>query len=80
MAKKMATLESAEELLENIRATSRPAAERELEEIRAFAAKEGAPEAETGLTQWDVAFSGALREAKYELKEEDLRPYSSSPR
>ena len=80
MAKKMATLESAEELLENIRATSRPAAERELEEIRAFAAKEGAPEAETGLTQWDVGFwAERLREAKYELKEEDLRPYFQLP-
>lgn len=48
MAKKMATLERAEELLEDIRSRARPAAERELEEIRAFAKEAGAPEAETG--------------------------------
>ena len=35
----------AESLLEDIRAKARPAAERELEEIRAFAANAGAPEA-----------------------------------
>ena len=34
MAKKMATLESAESLLEDIRSRARAAAERELEEIR----------------------------------------------
>ena len=80
MAKKMATLETAESLLEDIRAKSRPAAERELEEIRAFAAERGAPEASTGLKQWDVGFwAERLREAKYELKEEDLRPYFQLP-
>ena len=80
MAKKMATLETAESLLEDIRAKAKPAAERELEEIRAFAAERGAPEASTGLMQWDVGFwSERLREAKYELKEEDLRPYFQLP-
>jgi oligopeptidase A len=80
MAKKMATLASAESLLEDIRSRARPAAERELEEIRAFAAERGAPEAETGLMQWDVGFwSERLREARYELKEEDLRPYFQLP-
>ena len=80
MAKKMATLATAESLLEDIRAKSFPAAERELEEIRAFAAERGAPEASTGLMQWDVGFwAERLREAKYELKEEDLRPYFQLP-
>ena len=80
MAKKMATLDRAESLLEDIRAKARPAAERELEEIRAFAANAGAPEATSGLAQWDVGFwSERLREAKYELKEEDLRPYFQLP-
>ena len=80
MAKKMATLETAESLLEDIRAKAKPAAERELEEIRAFAAERGASEASTGLMQWDVGFwSERLREAKYELKEEDLRPYFQLP-
>ena len=37
MAKKMATLVSAEALLEDVRAVARPAAQRELDEIRAFA-------------------------------------------
>lgn len=80
MAKKMATLERAEELLEDIRSRARPAAERELAEIRAFAKEAGAPEAETGLMQWDIGFwSERLREARYELKEEDLRPYFQLP-
>ena len=80
MARKMATLERAEELLEDIRSRARPAAERELEEIRAFAKEQGAPEATTGLMQWDVGYwSERLREAKYELKEEDLRPYFQLP-
>ena len=80
MAKKMATLDRAESLLEDIRAKARPAAERELEEIRAFAAEQGAEEAVTGLMQWDLGFwSERLREAKYELKEEDLRPYFQLP-
>ena len=80
MAKKMATLATAESLLEDIRAKAKPAAERELEEIRAFAAERGASEASTGLMQWDVGFwSERLREAKYELKEEDLRPYFQLP-
>lgn len=80
MAKKMATLDRAESLLEDIRAKARPAAERELEEIRSFAAEQGAEEAVTGLMQWDLGFwSERLREAKYELKEEDLRPYFQLP-
>ena len=42
--------------------------------------RRGAPEAETGLMQWDVGFwSERLREARYELKEEDLRPYFQLP-
>ena len=80
MAKKMATLDRAEELLEDIRSKARPAAEREMEEICAFAKEAGAPEAESGLMQWDVTYwSERLREAKYELKEEDLRPYFQLP-
>ena len=80
MAKKMATLDRAESLLEDICAKARPAAERELEEIRSFAAEQGAEEAVTGLMQWDLGFwSERLREAKYELKEEDLRPYFQLP-
>ena len=75
-----ATLDRAEELLEDIRSKARPAAERELGEIRAFAEESGAPEAETGLMQWDIGFwAERLREAKYELKEEDLRPYFQLP-
>ena len=75
-----ATLDRAEELLEDIRSKARPAAERELDEIRAFAKESGAPEAETGLMQWDIGFwAERLREAKYELKEEDLRPYFQLP-
>ena len=80
MATKMATLVSAEALLEDIRVKSKPAAERELAAIQAFAKEAGAAEATEGLKQWDVGFwSERLREAKYELKEEDLRPYFQLP-
>ena len=49
-------------------------------EIRAFALEAGAAEAASGLMQWDTSFwAERLREAKYELKEEDLRPYFQLP-
>ena len=79
MARKMATLERAEELLEDIRSRARGAAEKELKEVRAFAKQAGAAEAED-LQLWDTGFwSERLREAKYDLREEELRPYFQLP-
>lgn len=77
MASKMATLETAEELLEQLRAASYDAAQRDLQDIKDFAAEQGF----TGeLAQWDVSFwAERLKEAKYSIEEEQLRPYFALP-
>jgi oligopeptidase A len=79
LSSKMATLERAEALLEELRAASFSAAVTDLEDVRAFAAAAGAPEA-SDMRQWDVGFwAERLREEKYGLKEEELRPYFPLP-
>ena len=78
MASKMATLDEAERLLEELRAASWGAAERDLAEVRAFAAENGAPEGD--LLWWDVAYwAERLRESRYDLQDEQLRPYFALP-
>ncbi|WOH10248.1 hypothetical protein DCAR_0729714 [Daucus carota subsp. sativus] len=80
MATKMATVAKAEELLEKIRAASWDAAVKDMEELKQFAKDQGAPEADD-LTHWDTTFwSERLRESKYEINEEELRPYFSLPK
>jgi oligopeptidase A len=77
MASKMATLEEAEKLLEELRLAARPAAVKDLAEVREFAAQQGETEE---LLWWDVAYwAERLREARYELNDEELRPYFSLP-
>ncbi len=78
-ASKMAKLEQAEALLEELRAASYPAAVADLEAVRAFAKAAGAPEADD-IRHWDVTFwAERLREQQYGLKEEELRPYFPLP-
>ena len=73
----MATLGRAEELLEQLRGASIEAGQRDLTEVQEFAAEQGAGEA---LAHWDVSFwSERLKEAKYALEEEQLRPYFALP-
>jgi len=82
MASKMATLPKAQDLLEELRAASYDTAVKELADVQAFAAKAGAAEAaeEGGLKHWDVTFwAERLKEAQYDLKEEELRPYFALP-
>ena len=51
----------------------KPAAEKELEELRAFAAKIGGPE---DLKPWDVAYyAEKMKQDLFEFSSEDLRPY-----
>lgn len=58
--------------LKDLAAKSKPQAERELAELQAFAAEQGAPE----LAPWDMTFwSQRLQEARYDFNEEELRPW-----
>lgn len=82
MTSKMATLPRALELLEQLRVASYDKAKAELVELQKFAADAGASEAkeEGGLKHWDMTFwAERLKEAQYDLKEEELRPYFALP-
>ncbi|CAI9110563.1 OLC1v1010614C1 [Oldenlandia corymbosa var. corymbosa] len=80
MATKMATVEKALELLEKLRTASWDPAVQDMEDLKQFSKSQGAPEADE-LKHWDVGFwSERLRESKYEINEEELRPYFSLPK
>ncbi|KAM6564023.1 hypothetical protein CsatB_024021 [Cannabis sativa] len=80
MATKMATVEKAEELLEKLRSASWGPAVQDLEDLKNFSKKQGALEADD-LSHWDMTFwSERLRESKYDINEEELRPYFSLPK
>jgi oligopeptidase A len=65
------------EFLQDLARRSRPFAERELRELRAFAAERGGPEQ---LMAWDVPYySERLREQRFNLSQEELRPYFPVP-
>lgn len=80
MARKMATVAKAEELLEKLRSASWDHAVKDMEDLKVFCKSQGAPEA-NDLNHWDISFwSERLRESKYEINEEELRPYFPLPR
>ncbi|HIK56662.1 MAG TPA: M3 family metallopeptidase [Synechococcales cyanobacterium M55_K2018_004] len=76
LASKMApSVAAVEALLESLRKPSYDAAKKEMEDLREFAQSKGAPEG-AGLQPWDVAFwSERVREERYALNAEELRPY-----
>jgi oligopeptidase A len=76
LASKMAgSVAEVEQLLEELRAAAYPAAERELDALRAIARRQGAPEA-GDLKPWDVAYwAEKLRQESFELNSEALRPW-----
>ena len=76
LASKMAgSVAEVEQLLEELRAAAYPVAERELEQLRAIAGRQGAPEA-ADLKPWDVAYwAEKLRQESFELDSEALRPW-----
>ena len=80
LAAKMADdVDAVEALLEELRAAAFPAAERELAELKACAARQGAAEAET-LAAWDVPYwSEQLRRERFDLDQEALRPWFPLP-
>ncbi|GMH06492.1 hypothetical protein Nepgr_008332 [Nepenthes gracilis] len=80
MAMKMATVDKAEQLIEKLRAASWNPAIQDLEEIKNFSKKQGALEADN-FTHWDFNFwNERLRESKYDINEEELRPFFSLPK
>lgn len=80
IARKMApSVTAIEDLMEELRSASYATAQRELAELQTFAAEQGAPEADH-LTHWDTAFwAERLRETRYGLNDEELRPYFPLP-
>ncbi|KAG7341793.1 oligopeptidase A [Nitzschia inconspicua] len=83
LAKKMApSVESVEELTDLIAEKAVPAAKKELEEITALAKEQGGEEYANidKLEPWDVTFwSERLKESKFDMTEEELRPYFALP-
>ena len=60
------------QFLEDLARRAKPQAEQELAELKAFAAEQGAGD----LSPWDIGFwSERLREARYDISEEELRPW-----
>ena len=80
LASKMAGgVEDVERLLEDLRAAALPAAQRELEELRACAERHGAPEAHD-FQPWDVSlWAEVLRRERFDLDSEALRPWFPLP-
>jgi len=78
LAEKMATLDDANSFLEDLRARSFSAAERDQEEVQALADQHGDNVGK--LQHWDISFwAERLRESKFDLKDEELRPYFPLP-
>ena len=76
LKQKMAgSVEAVDKLLNDLKKAATPAGERDLAELNNIAAEHGAAEA-GDLKQWDSAYwAERLREAKYDINEEELRAY-----
>ncbi|MEL6494004.1 MAG: M3 family metallopeptidase [Cyanobacteria bacterium J06623_7] len=74
LARKMApNVEAVQKLQDDLRGASYDAAVREFEELKSFAGQD--------LKNWDTSFwAEKQREAKFDFKEEELRPYFSLPK
>lgn len=78
LASKMAdSVDSVLALSEMLLSKAYPAAQKELEELKAFAKSKGFNDE---LALWDIPYwSERLREAQYQFSEEELRPYFAYP-
>lgn len=75
VSKMAGSVEEIEQLAEDLRCPSQPAAARELEQLRQLAKKMGAPEG-AHLQPWDVSYwSEQLRRRRFDLDSEALRPW-----
>ena len=81
LASKMADdVPAVETLLEELRSSAMPVAQKELTELRACAANRGAAEADD-LAPWDVShWAEQLRRERFDLDQEALRPWFPLPR
>ncbi|KAK4441245.1 Organellar oligopeptidase A, chloroplastic/mitochondrial [Sesamum alatum] len=80
METKMATTDRAKDLIDKLHSASWGPAIQDMEDLRDFARGQGAEEA-NDMNHWDINFwSERLRESKYDLNEEELRPYFSLPK
>ena len=79
LAPKMAdSVEQVEAFLHDLAVKARPGAERDFDELKAFAARECAIEA---LQPWDMTYvSERLKQQRYALSQEELKPYFPAPR
>ena len=72
------TTEQVMQFLDDLAARSRPAAVTELEDVRTFAAE---THGEQDLQAWDIGyFSEKLRQDRYAISQEELKPYFPEPR
>ena len=76
LAAKMAgSVDEVEQLLEELRAAAYPVATAELDQLRAYATSQGAPEG-ADLKPWDVSYwAEKLRQQSFDLDSEALRPW-----
>ncbi|GAB2285483.1 hypothetical protein Dimus_019932 [Dionaea muscipula] len=80
MEMKMATVDQAEKLVEELRVAAWNAALQDMEDIKNFAEGQGAKEV-ADFNHWDINFWGErLRESRYGINEEELRPFFSLPK
>tara|TARA_Y100001968_G_scaffold3728_1_gene3271 strand:- start:22330 stop:24459 length:2130 start_codon:yes stop_codon:yes gene_type:complete len=69
-----------EQLLEELRAAAIIVAQKELKELKAIAQRNGATEEANNLAPWDISYwSEKLRQEKYHLDKEALRPWFPLP-
>ena len=80
LASKMAdNVEAVERLLEELRVAALPIAEQEMDELRDCARRHGAKEADD-FSPWDVSYwAEKLRQERFNLNQEDLRPWFPLP-
>ncbi|MBT8117175.1 MAG: oligopeptidase A [Gammaproteobacteria bacterium] len=72
------TTDQVMQFLEDLAARSRPAAVGELEDVRTFAAD---TQGEQDLQAWDIGYySEKLRQDRYAISQEELKPYFPEPR